>query len=121
MKTNSTNIISLMFLIAACALAPGSFAESVRSGMELVDDAIEAEIVSMHKNKEGKIDELVAKECALCAPVAFNVSDSLLFFSGGVVISPEVAYKYNGKAGTVVFNAQTKLANKVILFSVGSE
>lgn len=117
MKKFSYKSVAVAFTIAGWLWSGSAIADTGRIPMELVDNAIEVQSITLVKGSDGKIGEVVAKACPVCAPVSFLIDKEFTCLLRGEVITPEQAYQVNGSAGTVIFNIKTKLANKVILMS----
>ncbi len=79
----------------------------------LIEDAIEAEIVSI--NIDTSLNGyVVAKSCPKCADQRFKINKHTHAIKNGKNIHLHKANALNGKAAIIIFDPKTKLSKKII-------
>lgn len=101
-----------LFTYSASALSAGQG----RIPMVLIEEAVEAEQVTLQGNSIQAIDKVIVRPCAECPTQQFDADPGIRIRYGRKQIPNDVAKLHNGKGGTVVYNIRTGKATSVQLF-----
>ena len=108
--------LMLSITLVTSSLMAQTIGERDRPAMKIVEKAIESVSIELSADRAGQVSRVLAKPCSNCLSRSFSVSPDFRLFLGRNPLTEKALSKWNNSPGTVLFDAETGIANRVILF-----
>lgn len=118
MKNSYLSAAGLLFILQAASVSAAGLNGAPEIPMVNIENAIEADHVSVTGSNGDGFSYVVVKACDTCKSQTLKAQPSTLYKKGNTTLSANQVSDMKGKAATVIYSTETNKVTRVIYFDM---